>query len=204
MKTTIAALIAATAAFSAQAEYQWGFANVSTNYLTGLRIPLNKSGNSTHMMTLRIWSLRAVPVSAGVSSMVSSDLENAFNSKTIPMPVITSVTPSKPRRVSTSVIPVSTPTVSVYGTYSLPGNGGNFHEVNTLYGIGYNTEFNGYGLNRLLPCTMLIKTFYSGNNGYVLGWVAGCDFNLWNENSASPTGTKSSLTGQRPLRQRRA
>lgn len=72
----------------------------------------------------------------------------------------------------------------VYGTWSLPGAkyGGNFHDVNTLYGIGYNTAFGDLWFKPFIALNYTDQTFYSGNNGYVAGWVAGYNFSVFEEN----------------------
>lgn len=69
----------------------------------------------------------------------------------------------------------------VYGTYSLPGDNRNFHEVNTLYGIGYNAAFDALWLKPFVALHYVDQTYYSGNNGYVVGWVAGYDFTAFDE-----------------------
>lgn len=72
----------------------------------------------------------------------------------------------------------------IYGIWSLPGYkyGGNFHEINTLYGFGYNFSLGNFWLKPFLALHYVDQTFYSGNNGYVLGWVAGYSFQLWSQN----------------------
>ncbi|EPU3838182.1 outer membrane protein OmpK [Providencia stuartii] len=72
----------------------------------------------------------------------------------------------------------------VYGTWSLPGAkyGGNFHEVNTLYGLGYNTAFGDLWFKPFIAMHYVDQSFYSGNNGYVVGWVAGYGFKMFEEN----------------------
>lgn len=180
-KTTIAALIAATAAFSAQAEYQWGFANVSMNYLDWTPHTTHKSGNSTHKDDFAYLELEGGAGFSWGELYGFFDLENAFNSKN------DSDAGDNQRYTFKTTARIYLGDTGfnayghVYGTYSLPGNGGNFHEVNTLYGIGYNTEFNGLWFKPFAALHYVDQTFYSGNNGYVLGWVAGYDFNLWNE-----------------------
>lgn len=180
-KTTIAALIAATAAFSAQAEYQWGFANVSMNYLDWTPHTTHKSGNSTHKDDFVYLELEGGAGFSWGELYSFFDLENAFNSKN------DSDAGDNQRYTFKTTARIYLGDTGfnayghVYGTYSLPGNGGNFHEVNTLYGIGYNTDFHGLWFKPFAALHYVDQTFYSGNNGYVLGWVAGYDFNLWNE-----------------------
>ncbi|HCM64631.1 MAG TPA: hypothetical protein DIT05_19135 [Morganella sp. (in: Bacteria)] len=180
-KTTIAAIIAATAAFSAQAEYQWGFANVSMNYLDWTEHTTHKSGNSSHKDDFAYLELEGGAGYSWGELYGFFDLENAFNSKT------DSDAGDNQRYTfkTTGRFYLGDSGFNayghVYGTYSLPGNGGNFHEVNTLYGIGYNTDFHGLWFKPFAALHYVDQTFYSGNNGYVLGWVAGYDFNLWNE-----------------------
>lgn len=180
-KTTIAALIAATAAFSAQAEYQWGFANVSMNYLDWTPHTTHKSGNSTHKDDFAYLELEGGAGFNWGELYGFFDLENAFNSKN------DSDAGDNQRYTFKTTARIYLGDTGfnayghVYGTYSLPGNGGNFHEVNTLYGIGYNTDFHGLWFKPFAALHYVDQTFYSGNNGYVLGWVAGYDFNLWDE-----------------------
>ncbi len=74
----------------------------------------------------------------------------------------------------------------VYGTWSLPGAkyGGNFHEVNTFYGLGYNTNFGNLWFKPFVALHYVDQTYYSGNNGYVVGWVAGYNFKMFEEDFA--------------------
>ena len=180
-KTTIAAIIAATTAFSAQGEYQWGFANVSMNYLDWTQHTTHKSGNSSHKDDFAYLELEGGAGNSRGELYGFFDLENPFNSKT------DSDAGDNQRYTfkTTGRFYLGDSGFNayghVYGTYSLPGNGGNFHEVNTLYGIGYNTNFHGLWFKPLAALHYVDQTFYSGNNGYVLGWVAGYDFNMWNE-----------------------
>ena len=50
-----------------------------------------------------------------------------------------------------------------------------------LYGLGYNFTGTGYWLKPFIAKRYTDQTYYSGDNGYVMGWVAGYSFTLGSE-----------------------
>lgn len=185
----IATSLAALCSFSAHAGYEWGFANASINYLDWTEHTTHKTGNSSHKDDFAYLELEGGAGFNWGEVYGFFDLENAFNSKT--------ATPGHNQRYTfktTGRFYLGDSGFNayghVYGTYSLPGNNNNFHEVNTLYGIGYNTDFAGVWFKPFVALHYVDQTFYSGKNGYVIGWVAGYDFTVldqklsvtnWNE-----------------------
>ncbi|PHM40039.1 ion channel protein Tsx [Xenorhabdus mauleonii] len=179
---TLTAIAAALVSASANAEYQWGFANVSMNYLDWTKHTTQKTGHTSHKDDFAYLELEGGAGFSWGELYGFADLENAFNSKT--------AQPGDNQRYTfktTGRFYLGDTGFNlyghVYGTYSLPGkaNGGNFHEVNTLYGLGYNTTLAGVWFKPFVALHYVDQTFYSGNNGYVIGWVAGYDFNLWEQ-----------------------
>lgn len=175
-----AALATVTLAPSVQAEYQWGFGNVSLNYLDWTRSTTHKSGDSSHKDDFAYIELESGAGFSWGEIYGFFDLENPFNSKT--------AQPGDNQRYTfktTGRYYLGDSGFNlyghVYGTYSLPGDNRNFHEVNTLYGIGYNAAFDALWLKPFVALHYVDQTYYSGNNGYVVGWVAGYDFTAFDE-----------------------
>ncbi|SFU36291.1 outer membrane protein OmpK [Xenorhabdus koppenhoeferi] len=179
---TLTTVAAALVSASASAEYQRGFANASMNYLDWNKHTTQKTGQISHKDDFAYLELEGGADFSWGELYGFADLENPFNSKI--------AQPGDNQRYTfktTSRFYLGDTGFNlyghVYGTYSLPGkaNGGNFHEVNTLYGLGYNTTLAGLWLKPFVALHYVDQTFYSGNNGYVVGWVAGYDFNLWEQ-----------------------
>ncbi len=183
MRTTIlATALFTTVSVPAYAEYQGGFANISMNYLDWTSHTTHKSGQTSHKDDFAYLELEGGAGFNWGELYGFFDLENAFNNQ--------HAEPGDNQRYTfktTGRFYLADTGFNlyghVYGTYSLPGtaHGGNFHEVNTLYGIGYNTDFAGVWFKPFVALHYVDQTFYSGNNGYVVGWVAGYDFQLWEE-----------------------
>ncbi|MBD2804005.1 hypothetical protein ID855_04695 [Xenorhabdus sp. ZM] len=179
---TLTAVATALVSASACAEYQWGFANVSMNYLDWNKHTTHKTGQTSHKDDFAYLELEGGAGFSWGELYGFADLENPFNSKT--------AQPGDNQRYTfktTGRFYLGETGFNlyghVYGTYSLPGkaNGGNFHEVNTLYGLGYNTSIADVWFKPFVALHYVDQTFYSGNNGYVVGWVAGYDFSLWEQ-----------------------
>ncbi|CBY26121.1 TPA: outer membrane protein OmpK [Yersinia enterocolitica] len=179
------ALTAITLAPAVQAEYQWGFANISMNYLDWTRSTTHKSGGSSHKDDFAYIELEGGAGYSWGEIYGFFDLENPFNSKT--------AQPGDNQRYTfktTGRYYLGDSGFNlyghIYGTYSLPSAEGNdynnFHEVNTLYGIGYNATVAGVWMKPFVALHYVDQTYYSGNNGYVVGWVAGYDFTAFDEN----------------------
>ncbi|MCV5472338.1 hypothetical protein OFN43_26005, partial [Escherichia coli] len=64
-----------------------------------------------------------------------------------------------------------------YGTYG-SANRVNFHDDMFLYGIGYNFTGSGWWFKPFFAKRYTDQTYYTGDNGYVAGWVAGYNFML--------------------------
>lgn len=67
-----------------------------------------------------------------------------------------------------------------YGTYG-SANRVNFHDDMFLYGIGYNFTGSGWWFKPFFAKRYTDQTYYTGDNGYVAGWVAGYSFMLGSE-----------------------
>lgn len=85
-----------------------------------------------------------------------------------------------------------------YGTYG-SANRVNFHDDMFLYGIGYNFTDSGWWFKPFFAKRYTDQTYYTGDNGYVAGWVAGYNFMLGSEKFTLPTGTSTSLTVTLPM-----
>ncbi|OAT25738.1 outer membrane protein OmpK [Proteus myxofaciens] len=182
VKKTALLFIASTFALSAHADYLGGFANTSINYLDWTSHTTHKSGNSSHKDDFAYLELEGGANFSWGEFYGFFDLENPFNRR--------KTEPGHNQRYTlktTTRIYLAESGFNlyghVYGTWSLPSKeyGGNFHEVNTLYGIGYNTFFQNLWFKPFVALHYVDQTFYSGNNGYVVGWVAGYDFNVKNQ-----------------------
>lgn len=57
----------------------------------------------------------------------------------------------------------------------------NFHDDMFLYGIGYNFTGSGWWFKPFFAKRYTDQTYYTGDNGYVAGWVAGYSFMLGSE-----------------------
>ena len=187
MKTTLlcaAALV--SLAGTANAEnflgYQNGFADINVNYLDWSRHTENKSKNTTHKEDFAYFELEGGANFNWGELYGFFDVENPFNKQ--------HEDPGKNQRYTlktTARVYIADTGFNlyghVYGTWSLPGDkhGGNFHEVNTLYGIGYNTSIGDLWFKPFVALHYVDQTYYSGNNGYVVGWVAGYNFKMFQE-----------------------
>ena len=70
-----------------------------------------------------------------------------------------------------------TPALTCLGQiYDLSTDG--FDEQNRFVGFGYNFTGENYFFKPVLALHNANTTAYSGNNGYMFGWVAGYDFNM--------------------------
>ncbi|OAT48570.1 putative exported protein [Proteus hauseri ATCC 700826] len=182
IKETSLFVIATIFSLSAQANYLGGFASSSINYLDWTQHTTHKTGNTTHKDDFAYLELEGGVNFSWGEFYGFFDLENPFNRR------ITQ--PGHNQRYATKTtgrIYLGKSNFNlyghVYGVWSLPSQkyGGNFHEINTLYGIGYNTQFANLWFKPFIAFHYVDQTFYSGNNGYVAGWVAGYDFSLYQQ-----------------------
>lgn len=163
--------------------YQDGFANVNVNYLDWSNHTEKKSKNTTTKKDFFYFELEGGANFSWGELYGFVDLENPFNKQ--------HDEPGKNQRYTfktTARIYLADTGFNlyghVYGHWSLPGSkyGGNFHEVNTLYGIGYNTSIGNLWFKPFIALHYVDQTFYSGSNGYVIGWVGGYNFQMFQEN----------------------
>ncbi len=162
------------------AQYQWGFANISINYLDWTRSTTHKSGGLSHKDDFAYIELEGGAGYDWGELYGFLDLENPFNKKNDKLG-------DNQRYVFKTVGRYYLGNSGfnlhgqVYGLYSLPGDNRNFHEVNGMYGLGYNATFDSLWLKPFVALHYVDQTYYSGHNGYVIGWVGGYDFTAWNE-----------------------
>ena len=180
--TTVLASLVGMANAEVVLGYQGGFANININYLDWSHNTEKKSKNTTHKRDFAYIELEGGANFNWGELYGFIDLENPFNKQ--------HEAPGKNQRYTlktTARIYLGDTDFNlyghVYGTWSLPGEkyGGNFHEVNTLLGVGYNTSIGNLWFKPFLALHYVDQTFYSGTNGYVLGWVAGYNFKMFGE-----------------------
>lgn len=179
IKKTFLLTIASTLSLSAQASYLGGFANTSINYLDWTSHTTHKTGKSSHKDDFAYLELEGGANFSWGEFYGFFDLENPFNPRKTQPGDNQRYTVKATSRIYLGESPFNL-YGHVYGTWSLPGkeNGGNFHEVNTLYGLGYNTQIDNLWFKPFVALHYVDQTYYSGNNGYVVGWVAGYDFSI--------------------------
>ncbi|MDM4947713.1 outer membrane protein OmpK [Escherichia coli] len=68
-----------------------------------------------------------------------------------------------------------------------------------LYGIGYNFTGSGWWFKPFFAKRYTDQTYYTGDNGYVAGWVAGYNFMLGSEKFTLTNWTSTSLTVTLPI-----
>ncbi|QIG07122.1 outer membrane protein OmpK [Proteus sp. ZN5] len=182
IKKSFLFVIATTFSLPSQASYLGGFASASINYLDWTTHTTHKTGKTSHKDDFAYLELEGAANFSWGEFYGFFDLENPFNKK--------ETHPGDNQRYtikSTARIYLGKSNFNlyghVYGTWSLPGKkyGGNFHEVNTLYGFGYNTQIANLWFKPFIALHYVDQSKYSGNNGYVTGWVAGYDFNIKNQ-----------------------
>lgn len=162
--------------------YKDGFANINVNYLDWSHNTEKKSKDTTRKKDFVYIELEGGANFNWGELYGFIDLENPLNKQ--------HEEPSKNQRYTiktTARIYLGDTDFNLYGhlygTWSLPGEkyGGNFHEVNTLLGVGYNTAFGDLWFKPFIALHYVDQSFYSGTNGYVLGWVAGYNFKMFEE-----------------------
>lgn len=163
--------------------YQNGFADINVNYLDWSHRTESKSENTTRKKDFAYIELEGGANFKWGELYGFFDVENPFHKRR--------TEPGRNQRYTIKTtgrfyLGESGFNVygHVYGTWSMPGAkyGGNFHEVNTLYGLGYNTSFGDLWFKPFVAMHYVDQTYYSGNNGYVVGWVAGYGFKMFEEN----------------------
>lgn len=163
--------------------YQNGFANISLNYFDWSQRAENKSAHSTRKKDFAYFELEGGANFNWGELYGFFDVENPFHQRKTEL--------SRNQRYAvktTGRFYLGNSGFNLYGhlygIWSLPGYkyGGNFHEINTLYGFGYNFSRGNFWLKPFLALHYVDQSFYSGHNGYVIGWVAGYSFQLWSQN----------------------
>ncbi len=174
------AVVIAAPVTSLYAQYQWGFANVSMNYLDWSTSTTHKSGKVSHKDDFAYIELEGGAGYHWGELYGFFDLENPLNKREDKQ--------GDHQRYAFKTVGRYYLNDSgfnlhgqVYGIYSLPGDNKNFHELNGIYGFGYNMSIGMLWLKPFIALHYVDQTYYSGNNGYVAGWVAGYDFSAWNE-----------------------
>lgn len=182
IKRTVLFLITGAFALSTQASYLGSYANISINYLDWSAHTTHKTGQTSHKDDFAYLELEGGANFSWGEFYGFFDLENPFNKRQTQLGDNQRYTVKATSRIYLADSGLNL-YGHVYGTWSLPGKeyGGNFHEVNTLYGIGYNTQLADIWFKPFMALHYVDQTYYSGNNGYVVGWVAGYDFNLINQ-----------------------
>lgn len=171
-----------------QADYLWGFADVGIHYLDWTSHTTHRTSNKSHKDDFAYLELEGGAGFTWGETYGFFDWENPFNDR--------HDKPGSEQRYTfknTNRIYLGDTGLNlyghVYGTYGSP-NGKNFHDVMALYGLGYNLKLDQFWFKPFIAKRYTDQTYYSGNNGYVFGWVAGYDFNLWNEKFALTNWTE--------------
>lgn len=143
------------------ADYQWGFGNMSLNYLDWERGTERKS-------TKKDFTYLEVE---GGAQHSWGDLYGFFDSENIGQ------TGSDVRTASKGAINyyLGDSKFGIYAhQYSFHSLG--FSEQNRVIGFGYLLTGNGWWFKPFLGFHDVSQTFYSGSNGYMAGWVFGYNF----------------------------
>jgi hypothetical protein len=151
---------------SAMADYQWGFGNLSVNYLDWDKGTENKS-TKTDFTYLEI---------EGGSQHTWGDLYGFFDIENI-------------GKTGSEVRTASKASINYYlgGTkFGLYAHQYSFHslgfsEQNRVIGFGYVFAGEGWWIKPFVGFHDVLQTFYSGANGYMAGWVLGYDFTLFGQ-----------------------
>ena len=161
IRKSILLFITTTCTLPAQANYLGGFANISINYLDWTTHTTHKTGQTSHKDDFAYLELEGGAHFSWGEFYGFFDLENPFNNR--------QTQPGDNQRYTvkgTSRIYLADSGLNlyghVYGTWSLPGKeyGGNFHEVNTLYGIGYNTQLADIWFKPFIALHYVDQTYY--------------------------------------------
>ncbi|PJE79483.1 hypothetical protein CI610_01549 [invertebrate metagenome] len=172
-----AASLASCFVSSASADYQYGFGNVSINYLDW-----SQGTESRTHETKKDFTYLELEGGAGFSwgeIYGFADLENPTKSN--------EEDNGNGRRVAmkgTIRYYLGNTGFNLYGhVYDLSSNG--FDEQNRLLGVGYNFEKNNFFFKPFLTVNNTNKHGFgdfSGFNGYVAGWVLGYSFKIADQN----------------------
>lgn len=150
----------------AMADYQWGFANMSLNYLDWDRGTENKS-------TKQDFSYIEIE---GGSQYSWGDLYGFFDIENF-------------GKAGDEVRTASKGAVNYYlgqTKFGLYAHQYSFHslgfsEQNRVIGFGYSWTGDGWWIKPFIGLHDVSQTFYSGSNGYMAGWVLGYNFTAFNQ-----------------------
>ena len=168
-------LAAATAAMTlptvANAEYLFGYGSASINYLDWTSGTENKTDHRDFMF---------LELEGGAGFTWGEmygfiDLENPFNSN--------KAENGKGRRTAMKGnmrVNLGDTGFNLFAQiYDLSTHG--FNEQNRIIGFGYNFVGDNFFFKPFLGYNNTQSTFFSGSNGYMLGWVAGYNFNMFDQ-----------------------
>ena len=170
LRNATIALATLTAAATASADYLYGFGNVSINRLDWT----NKTEKNTAHEDFTYLEVEGGAGFTWGEVYGFIDLENPHKSNE-------RRSPSVAMKGNTRINLGNTGFNLFAQIYDLSANG--FNEQNRFIGFGYNFTGDNYFFKPVLAMhTMLIKqAYFSGNNGYMLGWVAGYNFSAMGE-----------------------
>ena len=160
------------------AEFKGGFADIGVHYLDWTSRNYRKIVDQITKMILVILNLKVALTLVEECSQVLRLQENFYNGR--------HNKPGGRRRYTfknTTVFLGDTGFnlyLHAYGTYG-SANRVNFHDDMFLYGIGYNFTGSGWWFKPFFAKRYTDQTYYTGDNGYVAGWVAGYNFMLGSE-----------------------
>ena len=162
-----------------QAEFKGGFANLGLHYLDWTSRTTEKSGNKSHKDDFGYLELEGGANFSWGEMYGFFDWENFYNGRHDKPGSEQRYTFKNTNRIYLGDTGLNL-YLHAYGTYGSPDRV-NFHDDMFLYGLGYNFTGNGYWFKPFFAKRYTDQTYYSGDNGYVLGWVAGYSFMLGSE-----------------------
>lgn len=165
-----------------QAEYLWGFADIGLHYLDWTTRTTHRTSEKSHKDDFAYLELEGGAGFSWGEVYGFFDWENPFNARHAKPGSEQRYTFKNTNRIYLGNSGFNFYT-HVYGTYGSP-DGRNFHDVMGLYGIGYNFKLDSFWYKPFIAKRYTDQTYYSGNNGYVFGWVAGYDFTAFGEKFA--------------------
>ena len=167
------AMIAAAFSSTANAEYLYGFGSFSVNYLNWM----DKTEEHTNHKDFLFLELEGGAGFNWGEVYGFFDLENPEKSN--------KEIDNNGRRTAlkgTIRYYLGETGLNLYAhVYDLNDSGNGFSEQNRLLGVGYNFQNANAYFKPFLAANNTDNTFFSGFNGYVLGWVAGYNFELFQQ-----------------------
>ena len=179
LTTTLALLSSLMAVPATQAEFKGGFADIGLHYLDWTSRTTHRTSEKSHKDDFAYLELEGGANFTWGEMYGFFDLENPLNSRHDKPGSEQRYTFKNTNRIYLGDTGLNL-YLHVYGTYGYP-NANNFHDVMGLYGLGYNYAANGFWFKPFIAKRYTDQTYYTGNNGYVAGWVAGYSFSLWGE-----------------------